>query len=125
MVNVDVADFCRFPLGVADSATTNNSKAGIDMFCLSKVHWPILLASAVSLCSVSQCAHAQEAGAANSASRERSLSVHEFRDDAFREMNYRDPRFLDSRYHVEDGRIKLSNADRGDRQHKVIITLSI
>jgi hypothetical protein len=72
----------------------------MDMLFPSKMHWPFLLASAAVLSwSVLQCAHAQGAGAADTAAQEHSLSVREFRDDAFRETDYHDPRFLDSRYH--------------------------
>jgi hypothetical protein len=72
----------------------------MDMFLPSKVHWPILLASAITLSwSLSECAHAQGARATDTAAPEHSVSVHEFRDDAFRETDYRAPRFLDSRYH--------------------------
>jgi len=62
------------------------------------MHRQILFAATVALsCGVLNGAHAQ--GAADSAVAERSPSVHEFRAGAFRESDYRDPRFLDSRYH--------------------------
>src|SRR5882724_8046305 len=64
----------------------------------SRMHWAILLASSIVLsCGAFNGAHAQDA--ADSTVGERSPSAHEFRADAFRESDYRDPRFLDSRYH--------------------------
>jgi hypothetical protein len=68
------------------------------MSLLCRIHRQILFAATVALsCGVLNGAYAQ--GAADSAVAERSPSVHEFRAGAFRESDYRDPRFLDSRYH--------------------------
>jgi hypothetical protein len=72
-----------------------NDTPRMDMLLLSKVRWPILLGSAVFLsCGLWQSPFSQAASAADSAYQERTPSVHEFR-----ESDYRDPRFLDSRYH--------------------------
>jgi hypothetical protein len=68
------------------------------MSLLRRMHRQILFVTIVALsCGVLNGAHAQ--GATDSAVAERNPSVHEFRAGAFRESDYRDPRFLDSRYH--------------------------